>query len=110
MSNGSRDRHQIKFWRVALMRICRRPGLEGLVSKPRDRSYQGGPSRHWVKVKNRKHPAIYRVVERQQASDEFFTDLRTILLSSVVMVSWSRIGHVQGLLFGTRDVGDFCLT
>jgi ATP-dependent DNA ligase len=32
-----------------LFRAACRLGLEGLVSKPRDRSYQGGPSRHWVK-------------------------------------------------------------
>jgi bifunctional non-homologous end joining protein LigD len=32
-------------------------GLEGLVSKHRDRPYQGGLSKHWVKVKYRKHPA-----------------------------------------------------
>jgi ATP-dependent DNA ligase len=28
-------------------------GLEGLVSKRRDRPYQAGRSKHWVKVKNR---------------------------------------------------------
>ena len=28
-------------------------GLEGLVSKHRDRSYRGGRSPHWIKVKNR---------------------------------------------------------
>ena len=38
-------------------------GLEGLVSKRRDRPYQGGRSRHWIKVKNRKHPAMNRVME-----------------------------------------------
>jgi len=38
-------------------------GLKGLVSKRRDRPYQGGRSKHWVKVKNRKHPAISRVME-----------------------------------------------
>ena len=38
-------------------------GLEGLVSKRRDRPYQAGRSKHWVKVKNRKHPAISRVME-----------------------------------------------
>jgi ATP-dependent DNA ligase len=38
-------------------------GLEGLVSKRRDRPYQGGRSKHWVKVKNRKHPAMSRVME-----------------------------------------------
>jgi bifunctional non-homologous end joining protein LigD len=38
-------------------------GLEGLVSKHRDRSYRGGRSPHWVKVKNRTHPAMTRVME-----------------------------------------------
>jgi bifunctional non-homologous end joining protein LigD len=36
-------------------------GLEGLVSKRRDRPYRGGRSKDWVKVKNRSHPAIDRV-------------------------------------------------
>jgi ATP-dependent DNA ligase len=36
-------------------------GLEGLVSKRRDRPYRGGRSKDWVKVKNRKHPAMERV-------------------------------------------------
>jgi len=40
-----------------------RMGLEGLVSKHRDRPYQAGRSRHWVKVKNRQHPALYRVMD-----------------------------------------------
>jgi bifunctional non-homologous end joining protein LigD len=34
-----------------------------LVSKRHDRPYQGGPRKHWVKVKNRKHPAMSRVIE-----------------------------------------------
>ena len=38
-------------------------GLEGLVSKHRDRPYQSGRSKHWIKVKNRKHPAMSRVME-----------------------------------------------
>jgi bifunctional non-homologous end joining protein LigD len=38
-------------------------GLEGLVSKRQDRPYQAGRSRHWIKMKNRKHPAIDRVME-----------------------------------------------
>jgi bifunctional non-homologous end joining protein LigD len=38
-------------------------GLEGLVSKRSDRPYRGGRSPHWVKVKNRKHPAMMRVME-----------------------------------------------
>jgi bifunctional non-homologous end joining protein LigD len=38
-------------------------GLEGMVSKRSDRPYRGGMSPHWVKVKNRKHPAMMRVME-----------------------------------------------
>ena len=38
-------------------------GLEGLVSKHRDRPYRSGRSPHWIKVKNRKHPAMERVME-----------------------------------------------
>jgi ATP-dependent DNA ligase len=38
-------------------------GLDGLVSKHRDRPYQAGRSKHWVKVKNRNHPAMERVME-----------------------------------------------
>lgn len=37
-------------------------GLEGLVSKRRDRPYRSGRSKHWVKVKNRTHPAMSRVI------------------------------------------------
>ena len=38
-------------------------GLEGLVSKRRESLYRGGRSPHWIKVKNRKHPALTRVME-----------------------------------------------
>jgi len=38
-------------------------GLEGLVSKLKDRPYRGGRSPHWIKVKNRSHPALERVKE-----------------------------------------------
>ena len=38
-------------------------GLEGMVSKRRDRPYRGGRSPDWIKVKNRKHPAMERVME-----------------------------------------------
>jgi len=40
-----------------------RMGLEGLVSKHCDRPYCDGRSKHWIKVKNRKHPAIKRVMD-----------------------------------------------
>jgi bifunctional non-homologous end joining protein LigD len=38
-------------------------GLEGIVSKRRDRAYRSGTSPNWVKVKNPKHPAMKRVME-----------------------------------------------
>jgi ATP dependent DNA ligase domain len=38
-------------------------GLEGLVSKRRDRPYRAGRSADWIKVKNRTHPAMERVKE-----------------------------------------------
>jgi len=40
-----------------------RMGFEGLVSKRRDRPYQAGRSKHWIKIKNRSHPAMSRVME-----------------------------------------------
>jgi ATP-dependent DNA ligase len=42
-------------------------GLEGLVSKHRDRPYQSGRSKHWIKVKNRKHQAFDRVQEAHRS-------------------------------------------
>ncbi|MCP1851221.1 MULTISPECIES: DNA ligase-like domain-containing protein [unclassified Bradyrhizobium] len=38
-------------------------GFEGLVSKRADRPYRGGRSPHWIKVKNRTHPAMSRVMD-----------------------------------------------
>ncbi|WP_441256431.1 hypothetical protein AB7Z32_23680 [Bradyrhizobium sp. 482_C4_N1_1] len=35
-------------------------GLEGLVSKQRDRAYRAGTCTHWIKVKNPNHPAMTR--------------------------------------------------
>ncbi|WP_312016023.1 DNA ligase [Bradyrhizobium sp. JYMT SZCCT0428] len=35
-------------------------GLEGLISKHRERAYRAGRSAHWIKVKNRRHPATSR--------------------------------------------------
>ena len=46
-----------------LFRAACQMGLEGLVSKRRDRPYQAGRSKHWIKVKNRQHPAMSRVME-----------------------------------------------
>ena len=41
-----------------------RIGLEGLVSKHRERAYRAGQCPHWVKVKNRAHPAFSRVADQ----------------------------------------------
>jgi len=38
-------------------------GLEGIVSKRSDRPYRAGRCRDWVKVKNRTHPAMNRVLD-----------------------------------------------
>jgi ATP-dependent DNA ligase len=38
-------------------------GLEGIVSKHRGRAYRGGRCPHWLKVKNRSHPAMSRVMD-----------------------------------------------
>jgi bifunctional non-homologous end joining protein LigD len=46
-----------------LFRAACNMGLEGLLSKRRDRPYRGGRSTYWVKVKNRSHPAMNRVME-----------------------------------------------
>ena len=41
-----------------LFRAACRMALEGMVSKHRDRPYRGGRQKHWIKVKNRKHPRL----------------------------------------------------
>jgi bifunctional non-homologous end joining protein LigD len=38
-----------------------RMGLEGLVSKHKDRTYKAGRCDHWIKIKNPEHPSIKRV-------------------------------------------------
>jgi bifunctional non-homologous end joining protein LigD len=39
-------------------------GLEGMVSKHRESTYRGGRFRHWIKIKNRHHPAFSRVQDQ----------------------------------------------
>jgi bifunctional non-homologous end joining protein LigD len=46
-----------------LFRAACNMGLEGMVSKRSDRLFRGGRSKDWIKVKNRKHPALSRVME-----------------------------------------------
>ena len=47
-----------------LFRAACRMGLEGLVSKHRERRYEAGRCKHWIKVKNRQHPAYSRVQDQ----------------------------------------------
>jgi ATP-dependent DNA ligase len=51
-----------------LFRAACNVGLEGLVSKRRDRPYRAGRSPHWVKVKNPASPAMTRAKEVEWAS------------------------------------------
>ena len=46
-----------------LFRAACNMGLEGLVSKRRDRPYRAGRSPDWVKVKNSQHPSVQRIKE-----------------------------------------------
>jgi hypothetical protein len=46
-----------------LFRAACELGLEGMVSKRKDRPYQAGRSKYWVKVKNRNDPAMSRVMQ-----------------------------------------------
>jgi bifunctional non-homologous end joining protein LigD len=46
-----------------LFRAACNIGLEGLVSKRRDRPYRAGRCPYWIKLKNRAHPAMGRVME-----------------------------------------------
>jgi bifunctional non-homologous end joining protein LigD len=48
----------------ALFDAACRMGLEGLVSKHRERPYRAGRCDHWQKVKNRKHPAFTREADQ----------------------------------------------
>ena len=44
-----------------LFRAACKMGIEGLVSKRRDRPYRAGRSPHWVKLKNPASPAMTRL-------------------------------------------------
>jgi bifunctional non-homologous end joining protein LigD len=46
-----------------LFRAACNMGLEGLVPKRRDRPYRAGRCPYWIKLKNRAHPAMGRVME-----------------------------------------------
>jgi bifunctional non-homologous end joining protein LigD len=57
-----------------LFRAACNMGLEGLVSKRREPwPYQTGRSKHWIKLKNRQHPAMFRVMWARQGAGSQFT-------------------------------------
>jgi bifunctional non-homologous end joining protein LigD len=62
-----------------LFRAACNMGLEGLVSKRRDRPHQAGRSKHWIKVKPRRRRPFWRCL--------FVAD-RIPMPRSVVMASW----------------------
>jgi ATP-dependent DNA ligase len=70
-----------------LFRAACRMGLEGLVSKRMDRPDQAGRSKHWVKIKNRSHPAMDRVAETFRQKSE----------SSAARRATSAKRHTSGL-------------
>jgi bifunctional non-homologous end joining protein LigD len=47
---------------VMFKHACRM-GPEGIVSKRRDKPYQAGRSKHWIKIKNPASPAARRIEE-----------------------------------------------
>jgi ATP-dependent DNA ligase len=61
LKNRSMRKANLQRLLVRLFRKACEFGLEGLVSKHLDRPYQGGRSKHWIKVKNRAHQAFDRV-------------------------------------------------
>jgi bifunctional non-homologous end joining protein LigD len=54
-------------------------GLEGLVSKHRDRAYRAGTSPNWLKVKNPTHPAMQRVKEALDAKARLKASARRVI-------------------------------
>jgi ATP-dependent DNA ligase len=46
-----------------LFRAACNMGLEGMASKRGDRPYPAGPSKDWIKVKNRRHAAMHHVMD-----------------------------------------------
>jgi hypothetical protein len=51
-----------------LFRAACNMGLEGMVSKRSDRPCRAGRSKDWIKVKNRRHPAMERAIDQSGPS------------------------------------------
>lgn len=53
----------VEFDGPAVFAAACKMGLEGIISKRRDKPYQPGPCKHWIKVKNPDAPAMRRLVD-----------------------------------------------
>jgi ATP-dependent DNA ligase len=67
-------------------------GLEGLISKRRDRAYRGGRCNHWIKIKNPDSP-------RDEAGS------RSALDAVIGAGAPARLPtHTVGLIFGNKPI------
>jgi len=60
--------------------------------KRRDRAYRGGRCAHWIKIKNRQHPAKDRVVDafgESSANGPTLTAFRPQCLGSIPVPNWA---------------------
>jgi bifunctional non-homologous end joining protein LigD len=57
-------------------------GLEGIVSKHRDRAYQAGRSTNWIKVKNPASPAMQRAEDRRWPPPDHAQGAPLLLISN----------------------------
>jgi bifunctional non-homologous end joining protein LigD len=55
------NEHEVGATGPRLFEQACKMGLEGIISKHRERGYKAGPCRDWIKVTNPKSPAMVRV-------------------------------------------------
>jgi bifunctional non-homologous end joining protein LigD len=60
---GLRFNEHIEFDGAIVFKHACKLGLEGIVSKRRDFPYRSGRTKSWIKVKNPKSPAMFRVLD-----------------------------------------------
>jgi ATP-dependent DNA ligase len=60
--DGIRVCEHLKGWGPSMYRHACRLGLEGIVSKRRERPYRSGRCADWIKVKNPEAPAATRIL------------------------------------------------
>ena len=70
-SAGIRFNEHIEGGGETVFRHACKLGLEGIVSKRLGSPYRSGRSRHWVKSKNPKHPAVKREAEEEWGAERW---------------------------------------